>query len=308
MQKTHPIKKDVIIIGAGPGGMTAALYASRSNLDTIIIEKGAPGGELLNTAEIENYPGFVSISGPELADKFYQSATAFGAEHVYGDVQRLTMEDNIKIVETEEAIYQAPVVILATGAEQRQLGVPGEETLRGRGVSYCAVCDGFFFRDKEIVVIGGGDSAVEEGNYLTQFASHVTVIHRRNQLRAQQILQNRAFANDKVSFIWDTVVESINGDENVESLTLRNVKTGEQIEKVASGVFIYVGIIPNSDLVQHLDITTKEGWIQTNQWMETKIPGLFAVGDVREKNLRQVATAVGDGSIAGQRAYDYLNQ
>ena len=306
MEEKTIINADVIIIGAGPGGMTAALYASRANLKTIIIEKGAPGGELLNTADVENYPGYTAISGPELANKFYQSAMAFGAEHVYGDVEKVTVDGLYKLVDAGSKIYRAPVVIVATGALNRKLGVPGEEALSGKGVSYCAVCDGFFFRNRELVVIGGGDSAVEEGTYLTQFADKVTIIHRRDQLRAQQILQERAFANPKIAFLWDSVVEAIHGEQLVESVTVRNVKTDEVSEFKTNGVFIYVGIVPNSEIVADLKITNSEGWIMTNDYMETAVPGLFAIGDVRLKHLRQVATAVGDGSIAGQRAYDYL--
>ncbi len=306
MTEQSLIQADVIIIGAGPGGMTAALYASRANLKTIVIERGAPGGELLNTSEIENYPGFKQISGAELADNFYASAMAFGAEHVYGDVEKVTIHGQMKQVSAGDKVYQAPVVILATGALNRRLGIPGEEQLSGQGVSFCAVCDGFFFKNRKLVVVGGGDSAVEEGTYLTQFAEKVTIIHRRDQLRAQEILQERAFNNPKVDFIWDTVVESINGDMMVESVTLKNVKTNETTEFKTNGVFIYVGIVPNSQIVAELGITTPEGWVKTNDSMETSIPGLFAIGDVREKHLRQVATAVGDGSIAGQRAYDYL--
>ncbi|MBG9982671.1 thioredoxin-disulfide reductase [Aerococcaceae bacterium DSM 111020] len=306
MNEQSLIQADVIIIGAGPGGLTAALYASRANLKTIVIERGAPGGELLNTSEIENYPGFTQISGAELADKFYSSAMSFGAQHVYGDVEKITIQDQMKQVLVGDKVYQSPVVIIATGAHNRRLDIPGENQLSGQGVSYCAVCDGFFFKNRELVVIGGGDSAVEEGTYLTQFAEKVTIIHRRDRLRAQEILQERAFANPKVEFIWDTVVESINGDMMVESVTLKNVKTNEVTDLKTNGVFVYIGIVPNSQIVSELGITTPEGWIVTNDIMETSIPGVFAIGDVREKHLRQVATAVGDGSIAGQRAYDYI--
>src|SRR5699024_7580587 len=191
------VEADVIIIGAGPGGMTAALYASRANLKTIMIEKGAPGGELINTADVENYPGYTKIGGPELAGKFFDSAMEFGAEHLYGDVTHIEVSGTTKYVHTADKIYIAPAVVIATGAHHRELGVPGEDRLSGSGVSYCAVCDGFFFRDRNLVVVGGGDSAVEEGNYLTQFADKVTIIHRRDQLRAQQILQDRAFNNPK---------------------------------------------------------------------------------------------------------------
>ena len=300
------IEADVLVIGAGPGGMTAALYASRANLKTILIEKGAPGGELINTADVENYPGYTKISGPDLAQNFYDSAMAFGAQHEFGDVSLVSLERDMKQVHLGDKVYQAPVVILATGAHHRELQVPGEDTLNGRGVSYCAVCDGFFFRDKNIVVVGGGDSAVEEGTYLTQFAKSVSIIHRRDELRAQKILQDRAFANDKIHFIWDTVVEEIQGDQAVTGVGVRNVKTDERKELPIDGVFIYVGLVPNSALVKDLGITDDQGWIVTNEKMETKVPGVFAVGDVRYKHLRQVATAVGDGSIAGQGAYDYI--
>lgn len=300
------VQADVIIVGAGPGGLTAALYASRANLKTIIIEKGMPGGEINNTADVENYPGFKLISGPELANHIFESAMAFGAEHVYGDVEQIEVEDLTKKVHTSKTIYQAPVVIIATGANHRKLGVPGEELLAGKGVSYCAVCDGFFFRNRHVIVVGGGDSAVEEGTYLTQFAEKVTIIHRRDELRAQKVLQNRAFANEKVNFVWDTVVEEIVGENNVEGVKVRNVKTNETSTIAADGVFVYVGLIPNSDTVKDLGVTDEEGWIVTNNQMETTIPGLFAVGDVRQTNLRQIATAVGDGSQAGHMAYQYI--
>lgn len=297
---------DVVVIGAGPGGMTAALYASRSNLSTLIIERGVPGGQLINTAEVENYSGFKSIKGPELASNMYEGATRFGAEYTFGDIREIIDGKEFKEVITSNKRFKARAVVIATGAEHRKLGVPGEEKLNGRGVSYCAVCDGAFFRDRPLVVIGGGDSAVEEGTYLTQFASEVTIIHRRDELRAQKILQDRAFSNDKVNFIWDTVVEEIEGDMNVKSLRLRNVKTDEVSEFSADGVFVYVGLLPNSNAFLDLGITDEEGWIVTDEKMETSVPGIFAVGDVRDTVLRQVATAVGDGSIAGDAAYKYV--
>lgn len=300
------VEADVIIIGAGPGGMTAALYASRANLKTIMIEKGAPGGELINTADVENYPGFTKIGGPELAGKFFESAMEFGAEHLYGDVTHIEVSGTTKYVHTTDKIYIAPAVIIATGAHHRELGIPGEERLSGSGVSYCAVCDGFFFRNRNLIVVGGGDSAVEEGNYLTQFADKVTIVHRRDQLRAQQILQDRAFNNPKVDFIWDSVVEEIKGEHGVESVSVRNVKTNKIEEVPTNGVFVYVGLIPNSYVVDNLGVTDNEGWIITNERMETTVPGLFAVGDIRQKHLRQIVTAAGDGSIAGQGAFDYV--
>lgn len=299
-------KKDVIIIGAGPGGMTAALYASRANLSTVMIEQGVPGGELMNTAEVENYPGFERIAGPELAMKFYESATAFQAETVYGTVKSIDVDDNTKRVTVADQTFEAPVVIVATGATHRKLNVPGESELTGKGVSYCAVCDGFFFKDKDIFVVGGGDSAVEEGTYLTQFANSVTLIHRREELRAQPILQKRAFDNEKMKFIWNHVIQSVDGKDTVEGLTIVNTLTGHESKMEGQGLFVYVGILPNSEVVKGLNITDDQGWILTDDHMQTQIPGLFAIGDVRAKHLRQVATAVGDGAIAGQAAYDYI--
>lgn len=299
-------KKDVIIIGAGPGGMTAALYASRANLSTVMIEQGVPGGELMNTAEVENYPGFERIAGPELAMKFYESATAFQAETVYGTVKSIDVDDNTKRVTVADQTFEAPVVIVATGATHRKLNVPGESELTGKGVSYCAVCDGFFFKDKDIFVVGGGDSAVEEGTYLTQFANSVTLIHRREELRAQPILQKRAFDNEKMKFIWNHVIQSVDGKDTVEGLTIVNTLTGHESKVEGQGLFVYVGILPNSEVVKGLNITDDQGWILTDDHMQTQIPGLFAIGDVRAKHLRQVATAVGDGAIAGQAAYDYI--
>lgn len=299
-------KKDLIIIGAGPGGMTAALYASRANLSTVMIEQGVPGGELMNTAEVENYPGFERIAGPELAMKFYESATAFQAETVYGTVKSIDVDDNTKRVTVADQTFEAPVVIVATGATHRKLNVPGESELTGKGVSYCAVCDGFFFKDKDIFVVGGGDSAVEEGTYLTQFANSVTLIHRREELRAQPILQKRAFDNEKMKFIWNHVIQSVDGKDTVEGLTIVNTLTGHESKMEGQGLFVYVGILPNSEVVKGLNITDDQGWILTDDHMQTQIPGLFAIGDVRAKHLRQVATAVGDGAIAGQAAYDYI--
>lgn len=297
---------DVVVIGSGPGGMTAALYASRSELSTLLIERGVPGGQLINTAEVENYSGFKSIKGPELANNMYAGATQFGAEYAFGDVREVIDGKEYKQIVTSNAVYKARSVVIATGAEHKKLGVPGEGKLNGRGVSYCAVCDGAFFRDRHLVVVGGGDSAVEEGTYLTQFASKVTIVHRRDELRAQKIIQNRAFNNEKVNFIWDSVVEEILGDNMVEGVQIRNVHTDEISQIDADGVFVYIGMLPNTDPFEKLGILDEEGWVLTDERMETSVPGIFAVGDVRQTVLRQVATAVGDGSIAGDAAYKYV--
>ncbi len=300
-------KYDVIVIRAGPGGLTAGLYASRANLSVLILDRGIYGGQMNNTAEVENYPGFKSILGPDLAEKMYQGATQFGAEYAYGSVEKVEVNGDLKQVITDSETYEAPVVIIATGSQYRKLGVEGEAEYAGRGVSYCAVCDGAFFKDQPVAVIGGGDSAVEEGVYLAKLASNVNIIHRRDQLRAQKILQERAFANDKIDFTWDTVVTKINGDgQKVTSVSTHNKKTGEDGELKVNGVFIYVGVIPLSEPFKELGITDEQGWIKTDELMQTSLPGVYAIGDVRAKELRQITTAVGDGSIAGQQAFNYL--
>lgn len=298
---------DVIVIGAGPAGMTAALYASRANLSVLMLDRGIYGGQMNNTAAIENYPGFKSILGPDLAKEMYESSTQFGAEYAYGSVESIRDDGATKLVKTdmgEEFIGKA--IIIGTGSEYKKLGVPGEEDFSGRGVSYCAVCDGAFFKGMHLIVVGGGDSAIEEGIYLTQLASKVTVIHRRDQLRAQKISQDRAFANPKMEFIWNSNVTEIVGDDKVTGVKVKNNQTGEDSFIEAAGVFIYVGVKPMTALFKDLGILDENGWIPTDNLMHTKVPGIFAVGDVRKKNLRQVATAVGEGGTAGQQAYEYI--
>ena len=298
---------DVIIIGAGPAGMTAALYASRSNLSVLMIERGAPGGQMNNTAEVENYPGFDSIMGPELSQKMFENVEKFGTENAYGIVQEIKDHGDYKEVLTEDKSYQAKTIIVATGCVHRKLGVAGEEQFAGRGVSYCAVCDGAFFRNKRLLVVGGGDSAVEEAIYLTRFASEVVIVHRRDELRAQKIIQDRAFANEKISFIWDSVVEEIVGNDMVVTgAKIRNVKTDEVHEEPANGLFIYVGLEPLTEPFKNSGITNEVGWIETDHEMRTSIPGVYAIGDAREKGLRQITTAVGEGGIAGQQVYKYI--
>ncbi|CAI2575026.1 Thioredoxin reductase [Apilactobacillus kunkeei] len=301
-------KYDVIIIGAGPGGMTSALYASRANLSVMMIDRGIYGGQMNNTAEIENYPGFKSILGPDLAKEMYESSTNFGAKYEYGTVESIEDKGDSKIVKTDQGSYEAGAVIIGTGSQYRKLGVPGEDEYGGRGVSYCAVCDGAFFKNREVVVVGGGDSAISEALYLAGLASKVTVIHRRDQLRAQKVIQDRAFANDKIEFVWDTNVTEVVGDNmKVTGVKTINNKTNEEGEVAASGVFIYVGNNPMTEPFSNLNITDEKGWIKTNERMETSVKGIFAIGDVREKELRQVTTAVGDGGIAGQNAFEYVS-
>ena len=300
---------DTMIIGAGPAGMTAALYAARSNLKVALLERGIYGGQMNNTAEIENYPGYARISGPELAEKMFEPLENLGVEHLFGQVEKIEDHGDYKKIITEDEVFETKAVILAPGANHRHLGVPGEEEYNSRGVSYCAVCDGAFFRDEDLLVVGGGDSAVEEAIFLTRFAKSVTIVHRRDQLRAQQLLQERAFANEKISFIWDSVVKEIKGDDRrVTSVVFENVKTGQISESDFGGVFVYVGLDPVSDFVKDLGICDEAGWIVTDQHMKTAIDGIYAIGDVRQKDLRQITTAVGDGAVAGQEVYKYITE
>nr|WP_276020435.1 thioredoxin-disulfide reductase [Bacillus velezensis] len=300
---------DVIIIGAGPAGMTAAVYTSRANLSTLMIERGIPGGQMANTEDVENYPGFESILGPELSNKMFEHAKKFGAEYAYGDIKEIVDGKEYKTVKAGSKEYKARAIVISAGAEYKKIGVPGEKELGGRGVSYCAVCDGAFFKNKELVVVGGGDSAVEEGVYLTRFASKVTIVHRRDKLRAQSILQARAFDNEKIDFKWNKTVKEIHEENGkVGRLTLVDTMTGEEEEFKADGVFIYIGMLPLSKPFENLGITNEEGYIETNAQMETKVPGIFAAGDIREKTLRQIVTATGDGSIAAQSVQHYVEE
>jgi len=300
---------DTMIIGAGPAGMTAALYAARSNLKVALLERGICGGQMNNTAEIENYPGYARISGPELAEKMFEPLENLGVEHLFGQVEKIEDHGDYKKIITEDEVFETKTVILASGANHRHLGVPGEEEYNSRGVSYCAVCDGAFFRDEDLLVVGGGDSAVEEAIFLTRFAKSVTIVHRRDQLRAQKLLQERAFVNEKISFIWDSVVKEIKGDDRrVTSVVFENVKTGQSSESDFGGVFVYVGLDPVSDFVKDLGICDEAGWVVTDQHMKTAIDGIYAIGDVRQKDLRQITTAVGDGAVAGQEVYKYITE
>ncbi|MFR0596027.1 thioredoxin-disulfide reductase [Limosilactobacillus mucosae] len=299
---------DVIVVGAGPAGMTAALYASRANLSVLMLDRGIYGGNLNNTAAIENYPGFKSIQGPELAQDMYQGATQFGAQYAYGTVEKVELDGNLKRLTTDMGdVFETKALVIATGTQQRHMGVPGEEEYGGRGVSYCAVCDGAFFKNKHVIVVGGGDSAVEEGMYLTQLADKVTVVVRRDQLRAQPLIQEQAKQNNKMEFVFNTSVTEVLGDENkVTGVKVHNSQTGADEQLQADGVFIYVGSLPMTAPFKNLGILNEQGYVKTNDLMAADVPGIFAIGDVRETPLRQVATAVGDGAIAGQQVYQYL--
>ena len=310
MAETKQTNYDVIVIGAGPGGMTAAMYASRANLSVLMLDRGIYGGNLNNTAEIENYTGFKSIMGPDLAKEMYEGATQFVADYAYGAVEKVEVVGEVKQITTDMGdVFTAKAVVIATGSSQRKLGVPGEAEFSGRGVSYCAVCDGAFFKNKHLIVVGGGDSAVEEGAFLTQLADKVTVLVRRDQLRAQPIVQDKAMQNPKMEFIFNTSVTEIVGDDmKVTGVKTVNNVTGETGELAADGVFIYVGSDPMTAPFKDLGILNAKGWVETDATMATKIPGIFAVGDVRDTLLRQVATAVGDGAIAGQQVFKYLDE
>jgi len=300
-------EKELIIIGGGPAGLAAALYGGRATLRTLLLEKGMPGGLAATTAHIENYPGFPSgLGGMDLAAQFEEQAKKFGVEIRNAQVESLSKEGEAFIVRTADEAFRASTVILATGASPSMLGVPGEKEFIGRGVSYCATCDGAFFRDQVLAVVGGGDAAVEEAMFLTRFASRVFVIHRRNELRATKIIQDRAFKNSKLEFVWSTVVEAIRGQDKVEEVVLKDVRSGATRILPVAGVFIYVGNRPNSGLVAGLAELDARGYVITDDEMRTRTSGLFAAGDVRRKLLRQVVTAVADGAVAAVAAEKYL--
>jgi len=299
---------DVGIIGAGPAGMTAAVYAARAGLKVAMIEAGAPGGQMVNTMEIENYTGFETITGPELSMKMFEHAKAAGAEYVYGDVGEVKKQaDGIFVLDCGMKEILAKSVIVATGTKHRKLEIPGEAELAGRGISWCAVCDGAFYKEEEVVVIGGGNSAIEEAIYLSGLAKKVYVIHRRDSLRAESVLQERAFANDKIEFIWDSVPTVFNlEDDKFAGVTVRNVKTDQESVVKASGGFIYIGADPVTQMVAGLGVTNEAGHVVVDGDMKTAVPGIFAAGDVVTKDLRQVVTATNDGAIAAQNVFKYL--
>ncbi len=298
--------RDLVIIGGGPAGLAAAVYGRRAGLSTVVLEEGNFGGAINRTEEIENYPGISHSTGPEIGKMFYNHAKGLGAEFVDTVVKGISVDGKMKRVTTSKGDYEAKVVVVATGSEFRKLGCPGEAEFTGKGVSYCATCDGAFFEDCEVAVVGGGNTAVEEGCYLTQFASKVYIIHRRDQFRADEIAVERMKKNPKVVPLYSTVVESIEGGDFVEKLVLKNVKTGETSNLPVEGVFMFVGNVPNNELVKDLVEVAPGGWIKVNSSMETSVPGIFAAGDVRDTPLRQVITAAADGAVAGQAAYKYI--
>ena len=298
---------DVMIIGGGPAGLSAAIYAARGGLKTGLFEKGIIGGQINVTDEVENYPGFPEpLSGFDLTDNMRRQAERFQARFIDEEVTAIGLEGLCKIVETHENSYRAKALIVCTGAHPRLLNVPGEERFTGRGVSYCATCDGALYRDKVVAVVGGGDSAIEEGLFLTRFATRVIVIHRRDELRAQKIIQERAFKNPRMEFIWDTVVQEIHGDGKIEKLELVNRKTRAISFLPVDGIFIYVGILPNCELFESRLKLDNGGFVITDDHMQTNVPGIYAAGDIRSTVLRQVVTATSDGAVAAWSAEKWI--
>ena len=306
---------DLIIIGAGPAGLAAGLYGARARLSTLIIEKDKTGGQIVTTDEVANYPGSIhDATGPSLIARMVEQCEEFGAERVRGAVVSFDFDSKVKKIVCEDAEYLAKSVIIATGANPKKLDVPGEKELTGKGVSYCATCDGAFFEDMQVFVIGGGDSAVEEAMFLTKFAEKVTIVHRRDALRAAKSIQEKAFANPKIDFRWNAVVEEIKGDGIVEAVVFKDTKTNEIEQYDADeefgtfGIFVFTGYIPNTDIFVGKVATSETGYIKTNELMETNYPGVFAAGDCREKLLRQVVTATANGAIAAVMAEKYIEE
>ncbi len=299
---------EVIIVGGGPAGLTAGLYSSRAGLKTLLLERAMFGGQIVNAQRVENYPGFPDgISGFDLASHMHQQAIKYGLEIVNTDVTGIE-SGKPHLVYTDDSCFETGSIIIAAGSEYNKLGVAGEDKLIGRGVSYCATCDGFLFRDRDVAVIGGGDTAITDALELSQHASRVYVIHRRDQLRAGQVLQQRAFAQPKLEYVWNTVVEEIAGEETVTNLKLLNVKSGERTTLPVAGIFVAVGLKPNSQRFANTVKVDEAGLIETDMLMATSVPGIYAIGDIRKNSARQVTTAVGDGATAAMAAFKYINE
>lgn len=298
---------DVIIIGGGPAGLTAGLYNARARLNVLLLERLAPGGQVLTTDWVENYPGFPEgISGFELMDRMKTQAETFGLKIQSDEVTGLELSPTRKVVLTAAGPLECKAVILCCGAMWKKLGIEGEDRLMGKGISFCATCDGPFYRDQEVAVIGGGDTAVEEAIFLTRFVSKVHLVHRRDKLRAARVLQERAMAQEKIEFIWDSVPVRILGEQEVEGIELKNVKTQEVFQKKAQGVFVFIGTLPNTDIVKGLLQLDGNGFVVTDDNMQTSVPGVFAAGDMRSKLFRQISTAVGEGATASYAVEKYL--
>jgi len=309
MKERKELNYDIAILGGGPAGLAASIYAARGTYKTAIIDTGVLGGQVNNTLEIENFPGYQIIGGFDLIEKFEAHADKFNVDkYILQEITNVDLSGEIKTVETLEHIIKAKAVIIATGAQPQKLGVPGENEFAGRGVSYCAVCDGAFFRDKVVSIIGGGNAAIEEAIYLTKFASSVNVIHRRDSLRAEKLYQERAFSNPKINFIWNSVVKEIKGQDKVESIVIENIKTGQISETKTDGVFPYIGFVPNSELFADMLQLDNKGFIITNADLSTNCRGVYAAGDVRVTPLRQVIVAAADGAISATSAIRYLDE
>lgn len=309
MTDKQELSFDTIILGGGPAGLSAAIYAGRGNVKTAVVDLTMFGGQPSNYLEIENYPGFPISGGYDLMEKFEEHADKFGIEKFpCQEIINVDLKSKIKTVESQDTVFKAKTVILATGAKPTKLNIKGEEEFVGRGVSYCAVCDGAFYREKTVCVVGGGNSAVEEACYLTKFADKVYIIHRRDKLRADKIIQERAFKNPKIEFVWDTVPVEIKGSNNVETFVVKNVKTEQIFEIKTDGVFPYIGFTPNINLFEGQLAQTPQGFIETDVNMQTSVEGVYAAGDVRNTPLRQVITAAADGAIAACSAVKYLEQ
>jgi len=305
-----PADLDVIIIGGGPSGLAAALYNARAGFKVLVIEKLSLGGQIFLTNDIENYPGIEKVSGPALIKVMEKQAKNFGAHFVFDEVEKIEDKGkNLKEVLTASGMsYKAPAVIISSGAKYRDLGVPGEEKFRGKGISNCATCDGAFYRNMEVAVVGGGDTAVEEGLFLTRFASKVYIIHRRDRLRAIKAIQDRAFSNSKIEFVLDSVVEEVKGENGVEQVVIKNVKSGGKSELKVKGLFVFIGLIPNTGFIKGFVDTDSTGYIKTDREMKTSREGVFACGDCVSKNLRQAITAAGEGAEAAYSAQHYVER
>lgn len=306
---------DLVIIGAGPGGLSAGLYGARAKMDTLIIEKDKTGGQISTTEEVANYPGSIpDASGPTLVARMVEQVEEFGAQKVKDNILEVDFSKDIKVLKGEKDVYKAKSVIVATGASPRKLDVPGEKELTGKGVSYCATCDADFFTDMQVFVVGGGDSAVEEALFLTKFAKQVTIVHRRDSLRAAKSIQEKAFKNPKIDFKWDTAIKEIKGDGIVESVIFENLKTNEVEEYLADeefgtfGIFVFTGYLPQTELFKDVLEMDKQGYLITDTKMNSNIKGVFVAGDCRQKTLRQVVTAVADGAIAAVEAEKYVDE
>lgn len=306
---------DLVIIGAGPGGLSAGLYGARAKMDTLIIEKDKTGGQISTTEEVANYPGSIAdASGPTLVARMVEQVEEFGAQKVKDNILEVDFSKDIKVLKGEKDVYKAKAVIVATGASPRKLDVPGEKELTGKGVSYCATCDADFFTDMQVFVVGGGDSAVEEALFLTKFAKQVTIVHRRDSLRAAKSIQEKAFKNPKIDFKWDTAIKEIKGDGIVESVIFENLKTNEVEEYLADeefgtfGIFVFTGYLPQTELFKDVLEMDKQGYLITDTKMNSNIKGVFVAGDCRQKTLRQVVTAVADGAIAAVEAEKYVDE